>query len=142
VLFILLQVRVLGGKIVSGQSSRLWRSTLLAGAVSMLVAACSVPASTPVIQVVTATPGAAAPQEKFDLRVGFDCGTYDTPAYNVMLAGFAALHPNVNVVKERIAGDYSHQILTMAAAGTLPNVFEGADLYTVPLSIFLPVPRS
>ncbi len=82
--------------------------------------------------VVTATPAPVKAAEKFDLRIGNVCGDFSAPAYNLMLAGFASSHPNVTVKKECITGDYAAQIYTLAAAGNLPDVFFGADLFTVP----------
>lgn len=136
------------------------RPALLAVAASMLVAACGA-APTPVVQVqvqtavvketvqvevtkevvketqkevvVTATPAPAQPEEKFDLRVLIPCGPPVSDAYNIMLASFAATHPNVTIKKECAgSGDYAQGIYTMAAAGNLPDVIFSADLFTVP----------
>jgi multiple sugar transport system substrate-binding protein len=142
--------------------SVLWRSMLLAGAVSMLVAACGT-APTPVVQVqvqtqvvqqtvevqknvevtkvvtqekevvVTATPAPAAPEEQFELRILTSCSPPVSDSYNIMLAAFSASHPNVTLKKECTgSGDYAQGIYTMAAAGNLPDVFFSADLFTVP----------
>jgi multiple sugar transport system substrate-binding protein len=134
---------------------------LLAAATTLIVAGCGGATPTPVVQVqtsvvketvqvqvevtkevvketqkevvVTATPEPAQPEEKFDLRVLAPCGPPVSDAYNIMLASFAAAHPNVTIKKECSgSGDYAQGIYTAAAAGNLPDVFFSADLFTVP----------
>jgi multiple sugar transport system substrate-binding protein len=83
--------------------------------------------------VVTATPEPAQPEQSFDLRVLILCGPPVDASYNIMLASFAATHPNVTIKKECAgSGDYAQGIYTQAAAGNLPDVFFSADLFTVP----------
>lgn len=83
--------------------------------------------------VITATPEPIKPTEKFDFRVFTICGEPVGTAYNIMLSAFAAAHPEANIKKECMgSGDYAEQIYTMAAAGSLPDVFFSADLFTVP----------
>ena len=74
--------------------------------------------------------GAPAKLPKMKIRL-----TERKPYTDIMLVNFQTSEPNVEVQLETIAGDFTQQMYTMAAAGTTPDVAWISDARVLPLAV-------
>jgi len=95
----------------------------------ILVAGCNQSSLREEPIVVTATP---TPKEIFTLRVASLSGPPVSSVMDILIAGFGARYPNVDVKLEFQTGDYAESMYAMAAAGNLPDVIFTADIFTAP----------
>jgi multiple sugar transport system substrate-binding protein len=71
-------------------------------------------------------------QDAESIRFGILAGPPVEPVANLMVEGFNAIHPDIEVELEFLSGDLAAGYAAQAAAGTLPDVIFTADLFVVP----------
>lgn len=99
--------------------------------VALFVAACG--SQAPTSGTTTDAPAAPAAQEARSIRIYGVGGPPVGPVIDMLVEGFKAKHPDVEVKLETApTGDYAEQIYAMAAANNLPDVMFTADIFTAP----------